>query len=182
MKKIFITQFLLFVLMGINAQTAETPDALMLRFPDVSAKEITFVYAEDVWTVSKDGGIARRITSTPGIEAFPRFSPDGKTIAFSGNYGGNKDVYTISNVGSNLKRLTYHPDGENVIDWQPNGEKVLFASRRKSPSNRFNQFYTVDVNGGPASQLPLFYAEFGSYNQDGTKLAYQYLSRGFRNG
>ena len=180
MKKIILTQFLLFVLISANAQSADTPDALMLRFPDVSASEITFVYAEDVWTVSKEGGLARRITSTPGNEAFPKYSPDGSTIAFSGNYQGNRDVYTISNSGSNLKRLTYHPGGENVIDWQPNGEKVLFASRRKSPSNRFSQFYTVDINGGAASQLPLFYAEFGSYNQDGTKLAYQYLSRVFR--
>ena len=140
MKKIILTQFLLFVLISANAQSADTPDALMLRFPDVSASEITFVYAEDVWTVSKEGGLARRITSTPGNEAFPKYSPDGSTIAFSGNYQGNRDVYTISNSGSNLKRLTYHPGGENVIDWQPNGEKVLFASRRKSPSNRFSQF------------------------------------------
>lgn len=181
MKKIILTPFLFFTLLiAANAQTDNTPDALMLRFPDVSASEITFVYAEDVWTVPKDGGLARRITSTPGIEAFPKFSPDGSSIAFSGNYVGNKDVYTISNIGSDLKRLTFHPGGENVIDWQPDGEKVLFASRRKSPSNRFNQFYTVDVNGGDASQLPLFYAELGSFNADGSKLAYQYLNRAFR--
>jgi len=71
MKKIMLIQFLLFILIGANAQSSDSPDALMLRFPDVSANEITFFYAEDVWTVPKDGGLARRITSTPGIEAFP---------------------------------------------------------------------------------------------------------------
>ncbi|MFT5877605.1 MAG: tricorn protease [Dokdonia sp.] len=159
------------------AQTIETPDALMLRYPDVSANEITFVYAEDVWVAPIDGGMARRITSTTGMELHPKFSPDGNTIAFSGNYDGNFDVYTINHQGFNLNRVTYHPGNDRMVDWNPNGESILFSSGRKSPSNRFNQFYSISSKGGNAERLPLFFAEIGSYNADGSKLAFQYLNR-----
>ena len=160
-----------------TAQNFDTPDALMLRNPDVSAKEITFVYAEDVWVVPINGGMARRITSTTGMEFYPKFSPDGNTIAFTGNYDGNYDVYTIDHQGYNLKRLTYHPGNDRTVDWKPDGSGILFASRKKSPSNRFNQFYTISTDGGNTEELPLFFAELGSYNADGSKLAYQYLNR-----
>ncbi len=180
MKKLLA--LLIMVTMAGNsiAQQTSLPDALMLRFPDVSSDEITFVYAEDVWLVPIDGGIAKRITSTRGMEYFPKFSPDGKTIAFTANYDGNNDVYTISHQGFNLNRLTFHPGGDMVVDWNPKGSEILFASKRKSPSGRFNQFYTISKEGGNSEQLPLFYAELGSYNSDGSKLAYQYLSRVFR--
>ncbi len=180
MKKLLSVVAFAFSSLLMMGQGTQTPDALMLRYPDVSSDEITFVYAEDVWTVSKDGGLARRITSTLGMETFPKFSPDGKSIAFSGNYDGNTDVYSISNIGSNLNRLTFHPDGERVVDWKPDGSEVLFSSRRKSPSGRFSQFYLIDAEGGLPSRLPLQYIEFGSYNGDGSKIAYQYLSRVFR--
>lgn len=181
MRYLFSLVMVAVLAINTNAQKTEIPDALMLRLPDVSADEITFVYAEDVWVVPIAGGIARRITSTPGQETFPKFSPDGKTIAFTANYDGNSDVYTISHQGFDLQRLTYHPGMDMVVDWKSDGSGILFASRRKSPSNRFNQFYTVATKGGNPEQLPLFFAEFGSYNADGTKLAYQYLSRVFRN-
>lgn len=177
MKKIFTLLGLVTACLAGSAQTMQTPDALMLRYPDVSANEITFVYAEDVWVVPIDGGMARRITSTTGMEFHPKFSPDGKTIAFSGNYDGNYDVYTINHQGYNLNRITYHPGNDRTVDWNPDGKSILFASGRKSPSNRFNQFYAIDVNGGNPAQLPLFFAEIGSYNADGTQLAYQFLNR-----
>ena len=177
MKKIFTLLGVATVCLAGHAQTTKTPDALMLRYPDVSANEITFVYAEDVWVAPIEGGMARRITSTTGMEFHPKFSPDGKTIAFSGNYDGNYDVYTINHQGYNLNRVTYHPGNDRTVDWNPDGKSVLFASRRKSPSNRFNQFYSISINGGNAEQLPLFFAEIGSYNADGTKLAYQFLNR-----
>jgi len=180
MKSTAITILALLTYLGSFAQSTKTPDALMLRFPDVSKDKITFVYAEDVWVVEKTGGIARRITSTPGIEVYPKFSPDGQQIAFSGNYDGNRDVYTLSVNGDNLKRLTYHPSGDNVVDWQADGNGLLISSRRNSPSNRFNRFFTLSKNGGIVAPVPLFYAEMGSYNTDGTKLAYQYLNRLFR--
>jgi len=181
MKYLLALLILIIVAVNTNAQNAVAPDALMLRFPDVSSNEITFVYAEDVWVVPIGGGIARRITSTRGMELFPKFSPDGKTIAFTANYDGNNDVYTISHQGFNLNRLTFHPGSDMMVDWKPDDSKILFASKRKSPSGRFNQFFTISLEGGNPEQLPLFYAELGSYNADGTKLAYQYLSRVFRN-
>ncbi len=177
MKRIFFLIGLAAACLAGNAQTMQTPDALMLRYPDVSTHEITFVYAEDVWVVPIQGGMARRITSTTGMEFHPKFSPDGKTIAFSGNYDGNYDVYTINHQGYNLNRVTYHPGNDRMVDWNPDGKSVLFASGRKSPSNRFNQFYSMDVKGGNPEQLPLFFAELGSYNADGSQLAYQYLNR-----
>ncbi len=157
------------------------PDALMLRFPDVSRDNITFVYAEDVWVVSKSGGIAKRITSAKGLESFPKFSPDGAKIAFSANYDGNTDIYVIPSIGGRIDRLTHHPDTETMIDWYPDGSDILFASRMESYSQRFNQFYKLSVHGGLPDKLPLAYAEFGCLSPDGTQLAYQYLNRQFRN-
>ena len=177
MKKVLTLFGLAAACLTANAQTMQTPDALMLRYPDVSATEITFVYAEDVWVAPIDGGMAKRITSTTGMEFHPKFSPDGKTIAFTGNYDGNYDVYTIDHQGYNLNRVTYHPGNDRTVDWNPDGKSVLFASRRKSPSNRFNQFYSIAIKGGNPEQLPLFFAEIGSYNADGTQLAYQFLNR-----
>ena len=83
---------------------AQTPDALMLRFPDVSKDKIVFVFAGDLWTVSKDGGVARQLSSPNGQELFPKFSPDGKTVAFSGNYDGNVDIYTMPSEGGTASR------------------------------------------------------------------------------
>lgn len=180
MKKLFSLFALLSTALISFAQNVESPDALMLRFPDISESEVTFVYAEDIWVAPITGGMARRITSTKGMEAFPKFSPDGSTIAFTGNYDGNTDVYTINHEGFGVKRLTYHPYTDRMVDWKPDGSGVLFASGRKSPSNRFSQFYTMSTEGGNAEQLPLFFAELGSYNSDGTKIAYQYLNRVFR--
>lgn len=171
---LFLTQYFL------QAQSTALPDALMLRFPDVSENEIAFVYAEDIWVAPKSGGLARRISSHPGMEAFPKFSPDGKTIAFMAKYDGNNDVYTISNEGAGLRRITYHPTTDRVIDWNPDGEHILFSSGRMSPSRRFSQFFTISKEGGNAERLPLFFVELGSYNEDGSKLAYQYLNRQFR--
>ena len=166
----------------LNAQNTTTkPDALMLRFPDVSRDNIAFVYAEDVWTVPKTGGIATRLTSAKGLESFPKFSPDGAHIAFSANYDGNTDIYLIPSIGGRIDRLTHHPATETMIDWYPDGKNLLFASRMESYSNRFNQFYKLSAKGGLPDKLPLAYAEFGCFNADGSKLAYQYLNRQFRN-
>src|SRR5438874_7782879 len=83
-------------------------DARMLRYPDVSASQIAFVYAGDIWVAPKTGGAALRLSSPKGEESFPRFSPDGSQIAFSGNYDGNTDIYVVPAAGGLPKRLTYH--------------------------------------------------------------------------
>ncbi|MHC4215702.1 MAG: S41 family peptidase, partial [Planctomycetota bacterium] len=132
---------------GQTART-EMPDARMLRFPDVSAESIVFVYAGDLWTVSKKGGLARKLSSPKGQELFPKFSPNGERIAFSGNYDGNTDVYVIGAQGGVPKRLTHHPSSDLVVEWYPDGKNILYRSRMFSPSYRFNRFFKQSVEGG----------------------------------
>ncbi len=156
-------------------------DAGLFRFPDVSKTQIVFTYANDVWIMPKEGGTAEKLSSPAGVESFPKFSPDGKNIAFTGNYDGNQDVYSIPVTGGVPLRLTEHGFPDRVVDWTPDGKGVLFASGRESGRNRFNQFYTVPANGGPAVKLPFAYAEFGSYSPDGKQMAVVFVSQAFRN-
>ncbi len=155
-------------------------NARMFRFPDVSQNQICFVYAGDIWVVSKSGGLAQKLSSPKGEEMFPRFSPDGQTIAFTGNYDGNQDVYTLPVKGGIPKRLTFHGFSDQVRDWHPSGDKILFRSTRKSGRQRYGQFYLVSKEGGMAEQLPLVQAEFGSFSPDGKKMAFTDRSRVFR--
>lgn len=165
------------------AQSARTemPDARMLRFPDVSAEKIVFVYAGDLWTVSKEGGLAKKLSSPKGQELFPKFSPDGQTIAFSGNYDGNTDVYIMPASGGKPKRLTHHSADDLVVEWYPNGKHILYRSRMISPSRRFNRFFKQSVGGGLPETLALAYGELASFSPDGNRMAFQFLSREFRN-
>lgn len=156
-------------------------NAGLFRFPDVSASEIVFSYANDLWVVAKNGGQAYKISSPPGQESFPRFSPDGKNVAFTANYDGNFDVYRTSIQGGLPVRLTYFGGTDRVVDWAPDGKNILFASGRESGKERFNQFYSINLNGGPATKLPLAYAEYGSYSPDGSQLAVVFRSQAFRN-
>jgi tricorn protease len=158
----------------------KVPDALLLRFPDVSADQIVFVYAGDLWVVPKEGGLARRLSSPKGMEIFPKFSPDGQMIAFSGNYDGNLDVYVMRAEGGTPTRLTHHPGGDQVVEWYPGGKYVLYRSRMKSPSYRFNRFFKQPVEGGMPETLPLPYGELASFSPDGKRMAFQYVSREFR--
>lgn len=179
--------FLIWVMLCFSAslvfaqtESSETPDALMLRFPDVSVENIVFAYAGDLWVVPKQGGLARNLSSPEGQELFPKFSPDGQTIAFSGNYDGNTDVYTVPVTGGVPKRLTHHPDGDYVVTWYPDGQYILYRSRMKSPSYRFNRFFKQSVAGGLPETLPLPYGELASFSPDGKRMAFQFISREFR--
>jgi tricorn protease len=166
----------------VSAQPMRTemPDARMLRFPDVSAESIVFVYAGDLWTVPKEGGLARRLSSPKGQELFPKFSPDGRFIAFSGNYDGNTDVYLMPAEGGTPKRLTHHPADDSVVEWYPDGEHILYRSGMVSPSRRFNRFFKQSINGGLPETLALPYAELGSFSADGNRIAFQFISTEFR--
>jgi len=166
-----------FIVLQATAQV----DAGLFRFPDVSKTQIVFTYGNDIWVMPKSGGTAEKLSSPAGVESFPKFSPDGKTIAFSGNYDGNLDAYSISSNGGIPVRLTQHGMPDRVVDWTPDGKRVLFASGRESGRNRFSQFYTISENGGPAEKLPFAYAEFGSYSPDGKKMAVTFISQAFRN-
>lgn len=155
-------------------------DARMLRQPDVSNTHIAFSYADDIWIVSKEGGVANRLTSAKGAESFPRFSPDGSMIAFNANYDGNTDIYVVPTTGGIPQRITHHPMDERVLDWFPDGESVLFTSGRESGRQRFNQFYQVSAEGGMAEKLPVPYGEFGAISPDGNTIAYTPISRSAR--
>ncbi len=162
------------------APAAAQIDARMFRYPDVSAAQIAFVYAGDIWTVPKAGGVATRLSSPAGEEMFPRFSPDGKTIAYSANYDGNLDVYAVAATGGMPVRLTHHPMGDRLVDWHPDGRRVLFASSRESGRQRYNQFYLVPATGGLPEKLAVPYGEFGAFAADGRRFAYMPQSQDFR--
>ena len=155
-------------------------DARMFRQPDVSATQIAFVYAGDIWVVPKRGGVAGRLSSPRGEELFPRFSPDGTKIAFSANYDGNLDVYVVPSQGGDPVRVTHHPMPDRLVDWHPDGSRVLFVSGRESGRQRYNQFYLAAATGGPPTKLAVPYGEFGSFSPDGTKIAYLPQTQAFR--
>ncbi|MGE5244272.1 MAG: S41 family peptidase [Betaproteobacteria bacterium] len=170
----------LVMLCSATAASAQI-DARMLRYPAVSADRIAFVYAGDIWLVPKTGGTATRLSSPPGEESFPRFSPDGTKIAYSADYDGNTDVYVVPVSGGEPVRLTHHPMVDRVVGWHPDGKRILFASSRESGRQRFNQFYLVSVAGGLPEKLPLPYAEFGDFSPDGKQLVYMPMTQDFRN-
>ena len=156
-------------------------DARMFRQPSVSKEQIAFVYAGDIWLVAKKGGAAFRLTSSPGEESFPRFSPDGTKVAYSASYDGNVDVFVVPAAGGEPLRLTYHPMGDRVIGWTPDGTRVLFASGRESGRQRYSQFFTIGLGGGLPEKLPIPYGEFGTYSPDGKQFVYMPMSQDFRN-
>src|SRR5262249_23148300 len=128
----------------------------LLRSPSVSASRIAFAYANNIWTVARAGGAAQRITSFQGQTVNPHFSPDGKWIAFSVEYGGNTDVYIVAADGGEPKRLTWHPGADLVQGWTPDGKSVLFTSPRATAApNATARFWTVPAEGGVEQPLPL---------------------------
>lgn len=155
------------------------PHAGMLRFPDISAKQLAFVYANDIWVVSREGGTALPLASPPGQEAFPRFSPDGQRIAFMGNYEGDEDLYVIDAAGGIPARVTYHPASEVLCDWTPDG-RLLFFSNALAPQGRMTQLLVTSADGGLPEKLPVPYGANGAVSPDGQWLAYTPHSRDHR--
>jgi len=156
------------------------PHGGMLRFPDVSAEHIAFVYANDIWVVPREGGAARPIASPPGAELFPRFSPDGKTIAFVGNYDGDRDVYTISIEGGVPARVTHHPATETISDWTPDG-RIIFSMNGLAGLGRQQQIFTVSPEGGMPDRLPVPFGAAGTLGGENDEwLAYTPFNRDFR--
>ena len=151
---------------------------LLFQKPTLSATEIAFVYAGDLWIVGRDGGAAKRLTAGAGVETMPRFSPDGKEIAFTGEYDGNVDVYVVAATGGVPRRLTWHPSRDETAGWTADGKSILFASSRSSYA-RFNRLFTIPREGGFPSELPLPMGSEGAYSADGTRIAYVPLDRAF---
>ena len=155
-------------------------DTRMLQTPAVRGNHIVFAYAGDLWTAEINGENVRRLTSHEGVESNPVFSPDGKWIAFSGEYDGNTDVYIVSADGGVPRRLTWHPEADTVRDFTPDGSAVLFVSRRDSFTRRYSQLFTVPVTGGFPAQLEIPNAFKAAYSPDGKQMAYTPLPEPFR--
>ncbi|HVP14508.1 MAG TPA: hypothetical protein VMS88_03125, partial [Terriglobales bacterium] len=146
----------------------------LLRQPDIQGNTIVFVYAGDLWTVARTGGVARRLTSHEGLERFPRLSPDGRTVAFTAEYDGNVDAYTIPVEGGEPKRLTWHPAADQVTEWYPDGKSVLIRSTRASAPVRYDRFFRVPAAGGFEEMLALPMGGYASFSPDAKKIVYMY--------
>ena len=159
-----------------SVQAAEPAQSPLLRFPDVHGDRVVFVHGEDLWSASASGGIAQRLTDDEGEERHPKFSPDGRLIAFSAEIDGNPDVYVIDSGGGNLRRLTFHPDRDEVVGWHPTRGMILFRSGRSSYS-RFDRLFLISPDGTGLEELPLHEAGRGSFSADGAKIAYNRVAR-----
>jgi tricorn protease len=149
---------------------------MLLRQPTINETQIVFVHANDLWIVGRDGGDAVRLTSSAGNEIMPHFSPDGKTVAFTGQYDGNSDVYTIPATGGQPARLTWHPGADVVSGWTPDGKEVIFISSREGYPTSESKFYRVSTNGGMPEPMIVPRASNGEISDDGRYMAYQEVS------
>src|SRR5260370_25921707 len=146
------TLYLLFLALFSVPMFAENPP-LLLQQPAISRTQIVFVHAGDLWSVPREGGDAKRLTTGAGVETHPVFSPDGSQIAFTGQYDGNTDVFVMPATGGIPKRLTWHPAADQALGWTPDGKRVLFSSFRGYTF--FAELYTAGLDGGLEEKLPL---------------------------
>ncbi|HXA07100.1 MAG TPA: hypothetical protein VNY30_19770, partial [Bryobacteraceae bacterium] len=175
---------------GLTA-AQEAREGRLLRFPDIYKDTIAFMYGGDLWLASSTGGTARRITSHPGRELFPKFSPDGKWLAFTGQYDGNFNVYVMPSEGGQPKQLTFYQGSaqplsdrmgvlNQVIGWTPDGKSIVFLSRRDASNGWIKRPFTVSVDGGLPQPMPMDEGGLLSFSADGTKIAYNRIFRNFR--
>ncbi|MGA2531475.1 MAG: PDZ domain-containing protein [Candidatus Aminicenantales bacterium] len=169
---------LLVLLAAAPAKTADSGTPWLFQKPALSRTDIVFVFAGDLWTVPRAGGEAKRLTSSPGAETNPVFSPDGSLIAFTGEYDGNVDVFVMPAEGGVPRRLTWHPAADVVLGWTPDGKRIFFTSGRNAYS-RFSELYTVGLDGGLEEKLPLPMGYEAAFSPDGKRLAYVPLARAF---
>jgi len=162
----------------------------LLRFPDIQGDRVAFTYGGDIWTAPANGGTAIRLTAHPGIEVFAKFSPDGKWIAFTGQYDGDEQVYVIPSTGGVPRQLTFYPAkgpltprwgwDNQVYGWSKDGTHIFFKSLRDSWTLPVARLFSVSVDGGPAEALPMPEAGSGDYSPDGGQMVYSPQSRDFR--
>ncbi len=159
------------VLLGVAGLAAAAEDApLLAHSPTLSRTQVVFAYGGYLWSVPREGGEARQLT-TGGHEALPVFSPDGNWIAFTGQYDGNMDVFVMPAEGGEPRRLTWHPAPDVVVGWTPDSKRVLFLSPREAYAD-FDRLYTVPVEGGWPEVLPMWRAEDAWFSPDGSRIAY----------
>ncbi|MDH5761203.1 MAG: protease, partial [Gemmatimonadota bacterium] len=171
---------LLFALLHsvVASEPASAQGTRLLRQPTVSDTHIAFAHGGDLWVVGRDGGTARRLTSTPAVESEPHFSPDGRWIAFTSNRSGTDAVYVVSADGGDPVRLTWYPEAAIARGWTRDGTRVVYASGRGSPpTGRLRRLWTVAPTGGPSELLPAPWANAGSFSPDGRRLVVDRMSR-----
>ncbi|MGE0552160.1 MAG: PDZ domain-containing protein [Gemmatimonadales bacterium] len=168
-----LTPRLSLVLLALATGTPAAAQTLLLREPTVSERHIAFAYANNIWIVDRAGGDARRLTSFQGQTSNPQLSPDGRWVAFSGQYGGNTDVYLVPVGGGEPKRLTWHPAPDLVTGWTPDGRSVVLTTGRASaPNPGVTQFWTVSIDGGAERSMPIPRGAEGEHSPDGKRFAY----------
>jgi tricorn protease len=183
----------LFALLGACAAAAQAQqsDHTLMRYPTLHGDTIVFVAHDNLWSVPRTGGVASRLTTDPGNDVLPRFSPDGKWIAFTGEYQGNRDVYLMPAAGGPARRLTFASDvvpaaplrwgpDNMVVTWTPDSKDVVFLSRRKSWNSWYGTLFEVAATGGLPVELPLDRGGFLSYGPNGHEIAYNRIMRNFR--
>jgi len=163
------------VMANVTAVMADEQHPLM-RFPDVHGNTVVFVHGEDIWSAPTTGGVAQRLTIHDGEERFPKFSPDGSLIAFTGEYDGNPDVYVMNSDGGQITRLTYHPGYDEVVGWHPLKNKILFRSTRHSFEG-FYRLFLIAPDGTGLEELILHEGAAGSFSPDGTQIAFNRIGR-----
>jgi tricorn protease len=170
---------------------ADEPSHVLMRFPTLHGNTIVFAAHDNLWAVARGGGTAVRLTSEPGRDLMPRFSPDGRWIAFTADYEGNRDVYVIPAAGGPARRLTFTSDvvddapmrwgpSNMVVTWTPDSRRIVFLSRRQAPNVAWPKLYTVSIDGGLAQPMPLDRGGLISYSPDGGKIAFNRIFRNFR--
>lgn len=184
--KTFATVSFLICLFALPA-AAQTK---LLRYPDIADDRVAFTYASDLWIASASGGTATRLTAHPGMEVFAKFSPDGRWIAFTGQYDGDEQVYVVPTSGGEPKQLTFYPAkgpfaprwgyDNQVMGWTNDGQSIVFRSQRDSWTLPVSRLYKVSVNGGTAEALPMPEAGSGDFSPDGSKMVYSPRTRDFR--
>src|SRR5579864_9416093 len=173
------------------AARAESSGHTLMRFPTLFGNTIVFAAHDNLWSVPREGGVASRLTADEGRDVMPRFSPDGRWIAFTGEYQGNRDVYVIPAAGGPAKRLTFISDitdepplrwGPNnlVITWTPDSSSVVFLTRLDAWNTQIARLYTVAVGGAMPQPMPLDRGGFLSYSPDGKQIAFTRIFRDFR--
>lgn len=177
--RLLILGAVLFAAWPVSLHSQVQPHAGMMRFPDVSAEQIVFVYGEDVWVAPRGGGIATPLAAPAGEEALPRFSPDGKSIAFVGNYDGNEDLYVIPTEGGPARRITYHPSAELLCDWTPDG-KLLYSSDAYAGLGRQAQLFVRGLDDPLPQRLAPPYGTNGAISPDNHWLVYTPHSHDYR--
>jgi tricorn protease len=183
-------QLIILILTGITISGQAITDARLMRFPDINNNLLAFVYAGDIWTVDSKGGDARRLTSHEGMELFPKISPDGKWIAFSGEYSGTRQVYIMPAHGGKPKQLTYYnsvglmpPRGgfdDVILDWTPDSKNILIRANRTEFGERNGKYFTVNIDGGLEEPLQIVNGGFAVFSPDAKKICFTPVDREFR--